>query len=247
MVRDVLDKGPAYGRSAVGEGKKVQVEFVSANPTGPLHVGHGRGAALGDALARVLGAAGYDVQKEYYVNDAGRQMQTLGRSVLYRYYQAYGREIEFPGDHYQGDYIADLAAELKDRDHDKWLDAPMEEAVAEIYPWAADKILDGIRQDLADFGVTYDRWFSEKSLFANGQLEETTKDLRANGYVYDKDGAVWFRTSDLGDDKDRVLTKSSGDHTYFATDIAYHRHKFRRGLDWVINIWGADHHGMCRG
>ena len=243
QVTQVLRQGPAFGRCDQGQGRKVQVEFVSANPTGPLHVGHGRGAAVGDALARVLDAAGYRVSREYYVNDAGRQMQTLGRAVLYRYLEAAGRPVEFAADLYQGDYIRDLALELKELHGDKFLDADEEAAVAEIYPWAADKILAGIREDLTEFGVVYDQWFSERSLFADGAVEETLADLKARGHLYEEGGALWFATSRFGDDKDRVLIKSTGEKTYFASDIAYHRNKFNRGFDLVINLWGADHHG----
>ena len=243
VVRRILTEKDSYGRCEAGQGRKVQVEFVSANPTGPLHVGHGRGAALGDALARILEAAGWDVQREYYVNDAGRQMRTLGRAVLYRYYQSFGREVDFHKDLYQGDYIVDLAREIKERDGDKYLDMDEEVAVDEIYPWAASMILDGIKDDLAAFRVSYDRWFSEKSLFQDDQFKQTMEDLKARGHIYEKDGAVWFASVDLGDDKDRVLIKSSGDNTYFATDIAYHRNKYERGFDLVINLWGADHHG----
>lgn len=243
VVRDVIRQGAQYGRVNLGEGKKVQVEFVSANPTGPLHVGHGRGAAVGDVLARVLDAAGFDVSREYYVNDAGRQMETLGRSVFYRYLQMFGRDVDFHKDLYQGDYIKELALEIKERDGDKWLDASEEDAVAELYPWAAYRILDGIKEDLAEFGVKHDVWFSEKSLYSNGMLNDTMADLKTRKKSYEEDGALWFSSEELGDDKDRVLIKSNGDHTYFASDIAYHRDKFQRGFDKVINIWGADHHG----
>ena len=243
VVREVLRQGTGYGRGNVGRGRRVQVEFVSANPTGPLHVGHGRGAAIGDALARVLEASGYEVQREYYVNDAGRQMLTLGRSVLYRYYELFGREVDFASDLYQGDYIRDLGAELKADQGEAYLAMDEEEATRAIYPWAAKSIEDGIREHLETFGVAYDVWFSEKSLYHNGLLRDTLDDLRARGNIYDRDGAVWFASTRFGDDKDRVLVKSSGDHTYFASDIAYHRDKFNRGFDQVINLWGADHHG----
>ena len=243
VVREVLRQGPSYGRVDVGRGRRIQVEFVSANPTGPLHVGHGRGAALGDALARILSAAGYDIEREYYVNDAGRQMLTLGRSVLYRYQELFGRHVDFASEMYQGDYIRELAAELKADRGEAYLDMDEDDAVRQIYPWAAASIGDGIREHLESFGVTYDVWFSEKSLYENGLLRETLDDLRARGNIYDQDGAVWFASTRFGDDKDRVLVKSSGDHTYFASDIAYHRDKFNRGFDRVINLWGADHHG----
>ena len=243
VVRDILAKGEAYGRNNSGRGRKIQVEFVSANPTGPLHVGHGRGAAIGDSLARVLTAAGHDVSREYYVNDAGRQMQTLGRSVLYRYLELHGQKVDFHKDLYQGDYIRDLAVTLKNDHGDKYLALPEEQAVEEIYPWAASRILETIKQDLENFGISYDCWFSEKSLYANNAVDQTIADMRERGRIYDQDGAVWFASSALGDDKDRVLIKSSGEKTYFASDIAYHRDKYRRGFDLVINLWGADHHG----
>jgi arginyl-tRNA synthetase len=243
VVKNILAQGQSYGRVDIGENKKVQVEFVSANPTGPLHVGHGRGAAVGDALASLLDAAGFDVEREYYINDAGRQMHTLGRSVWYRYLELNGKSVDFPDDHYQGDYIRDLAQELKDKHGDRFVEMTDHDAVAEIYPWAAEQIGNGIRDDLAAFGVEYNVWFSEKSLYNNGLLKATLDDMRERGHIYDKDGAVWFATEKLKDDKDRVLIKSSGDHTYFASDIAYHRDKFKRGFDTVIDIWGADHHG----
>ena len=243
MLAEIGQRGSQYGHGDLGRGKKVQVEFVSANPTGPLHVGHGRGAALGDALARVMAAAGFDVSREYYINDAGRQMQTLGRSVLYRYLELWGREVDFHKDLYQGEYIKDLAAEVRERDGDAYLSMAEEEAVNILYPWAADKILAGIRDDLAAFGVSYDAWFSEKSLFETGQVDAALHDLRERGFLYDEGGALWFAATRFGDDKDRVLVKSSGEKTYFASDIAYHRDKYRRGFELVINLWGADHHG----
>ena len=243
VVRDILAKGEAYGRNNSGQGRKIQVEFVSANPTGPLHVGHGRGAAIGDSLARILTAAGHDVSREYYVNDAGRQMQTLGRSVLYRYLELHGQTVDFHKDLYQGDYIRDLAVTLKNDHGDKYLALPEERAVEEIYPWAASCILETIKQDLENFGISYDCWFSEKSLYENNAVDQTIADMRERGRIYDQDGAVWFSSSALGDDKDRVLIKSTGEKTYFASDIAYHRDKYRRGFDLVINLWGADHHG----
>lgn len=243
IVRQILRQGQDYGRVDVGQGRKVQVEFVSANPTGPLHVGHGRGATVGDALARLLAAAGYDVQREYYVNDAGRQMQTLGRSVWYRYQERYGRTVDYAQDLYQGDYIRELADRLAVEQGARYLDMEEDQSIDQIYPWAAGLILDGIRDDLNAFGVVYDRWFSEKSLYRNGLLTTTLDDLRRRGFIYDRDGAVWFASTRLGDDKDRVLVKSSGEHTYFASDIAYHRDKYSRGFSLVVNLWGADHHG----
>lgn len=243
VVADILCSKASYGRSDQGRGRKIQVEYVSANPTGPLHVGHGRGAALGNSIARLLSFSGWNVEQEYYINDAGNQMQKLGRSVLYRYYALFGRDIEFPEDFYQGDYIHDLAAELKSNEGDRYLDMALEEAVETVYPWAADKILNGIRQDLEAFGITYDHWFSEKSLYDKNEVDETLEDLKDRGFLYEEGGALWFATTRFGDDKDRVLIKGDGEKTYFASDIAYHRDKFRRGFDQVIDLWGADHGG----
>ncbi len=239
----VVELGEAYGRSMVGEGQKVQVEFVSANPTGPLHIGHGRGAAVGDTLARVLSYAGFEVEKEYYINDVGRQMQILGRSVYLRAKELRGEEIEFPEDHYRGEYIKDLARELLKQVPDL-LTRPEEEAIALARDFAKEKILQGIRKDLEDFGVTYDSWFSEKSLYESKEVEKALGVLREKGLLYEKDGAVWFKASEFGDEKDRVVIRASGEPTYFASDIAYHHHKFlTRGFSEVIDIWGADHHG----
>ncbi|MBF0528950.1 MAG: arginine--tRNA ligase [Deltaproteobacteria bacterium] len=242
-LRRIIKQNRDYGRGEHGQGRKVQVEFVSANPTGPLHVGHGRGAAIGDALARLLDAAGFNVQKEYYINNAGKQMQTLGRSVWYRHLELNGKTVDYAPEFYQGEYIKDLAVKLQEQQGEKYLDMDENQAVDQIYPWAADEILDGIKNDLNMFGVTYEEWFSEKSLYQNGLLSATLDDLRRRGHIYDRDGAVWFATSRLGDDKDRVLVKSTGEHTYFATDIAYHQNKYKRGFSLVINLWGADHHG----
>jgi arginyl-tRNA synthetase len=242
-VRDVLDAGERYGASAFGGGRKVQVEFVSANPTGPLHIGHGRGAALGDALARILRAAGYDVTTEYYVNDAGRQMRLLGDSVWSRYQQACGRDVELVEDGYKGDYIADLAREIIESKGQSLLDIPEDEARTFCREYGTREISAGIRADLADFRVSHDRWFSEKSLVDAGVVERTLAGLKERGLAYDQDGALWFASSGLGDDKDRVLRKSSGELTYLASDIAYHADKLSRGFELLVDIWGADHHG----
>lgn len=239
----VLTAGPDYGRSAIGAGRKVQVEFVSANPTGPLHVGHGRGAAVGDAVAGLLAAVGYDVQREYYINDAGRQMLILGGSVFYRYLQALGRPAEQPEEMYRGDYIADLAARAVAEHGDSLADLDPAQGAKALYPQAAAAILDSIREDLAGFGVEFNEWFSEKSLHDSGRLAEILDGLKAGDVAYEKDGAWWYRTEQRGDEKDRVLVKSSGDLTYFAADVAYHADKFNRGFEWIIDVWGADHHG----
>ncbi len=243
VLRDVEREGAQFGRSEVGRGERVQVEFVSANPTGPLHVGHGRGAAVGDVLARLLEFAGYRVEREYYVNDAGNQMRILGRSVFLRCRELAGEPVAFPDDHYRGDYVRDLAREALDRFGDEWRSWSEEEAVERLGRWAGERILDGIREDLEAFGVRFDRWFSERSLHGAGAVEEALRELEQRGEAYRADGALWLRTTAHGDEKDRVLVKSDGSLTYFAADIAYHLDKFARGFDRVVDIWGADHHG----
>ncbi|MEZ4484902.1 MAG: arginine--tRNA ligase [Syntrophotaleaceae bacterium] len=240
---EVMRRGDQYGRSSMGAGKKVQVEFVSANPTGPLHIGHGRGAATGDAVAAVLAAAGYEVQREYYLNDAGNQMQTLGRSLLLRYRELLGESIDFPEDCYQGDYIRDLAREVLEREGRALLELNEDQAIARIGAYGGSRIRDGIDQDLQDFGVHFDNWYSEQSLYDRGEVERGIAFLKERGLTYELDGALWFRTTDFGDDKDRVLVRSNGVTTYFASDVAYHKEKFERGFDLVIDVWGADHHG----
>ncbi|EHJ46895.1 arginyl-tRNA synthetase [Solidesulfovibrio carbinoliphilus subsp. oakridgensis] len=242
-VLDVLEQGDRYGLLDIGQGTKIQVEFVSANPTGPLHIGHGRGAAVGDCLARVLRAAGFTVETEYYINDAGRQMRILGLSILYRYRELLGEPVTEPEDYYRGDYVKDLAGQLIDREG-RGLLALSEEAATDACRLHGEKeILAGIRKDLQDFRVHHDVWFPESKLLAAGAVERTFDDLRAKNLAYDKDGAFWFATTTFGDDKDRVLVKSGGELTYFASDIAYHDDKFHRGFDVVVDIWGADHHG----
>lgn len=232
-----------YGRSDLGHGRYVQVEFVSANPTGPLHVGHGRGAAVGDALASILEATGHRVEREYYINDAGTQIETLGRSVFFRYQQLLGRQVEFPETCYQGDYIQALAQEIEEAHGGSYLDASEEEALPLFCGYASKRILEGIRSDLEDFGVNYDRWFSENSLYENGAVERVIETLKASGHIYEKDGALWFRSTALGDEKDRVVVRANGMTTYLASDLAYHQDKYLRNFDLVINLWGADHHG----
>jgi len=240
----VIDRaGEEYGKSTVGAGKKVMVEFVSANPTGPLHIGHGRGAATGDAVASLLGAAGFEVTREYYINDAGNQMNTLGLSGLLRYRELLGETIDFPATCYQGDYMKDIARDAIAKHGDHFLKVPEEEGVAFFSKFGGDEILSGIDQDLKDFGIRFDNWFSEQSLFDDGKVVTAIDEMKTKGLVYEKDGALWFRTTDYGDDKDRVVVRGNGVTTYFASDIAYHRDKFARGFDWVIDVWGADHHG----
>jgi arginyl-tRNA synthetase len=240
---EVLARGERYGSFDLGRGKAVQVEFVSANPTGPLHIGHGRGAAVGDSLARILRFMGYRVSTEYYINDAGRQMRLLGVSIWMRYNELHGRPFPEPEDYYRGDYIRDLAREILDARGAALLDLPEAEALDECYQYGMDAIMAGIKTDLAHFRVHHDVWFSEKSLVSAGTVESTLADLKNRGLAYEQDGALWFNSTRYGDDKDRVLRKSSGELTYFASDIAYHANKYGRGFDTVVDIWGADHHG----
>ncbi|BBD07299.1 arginine--tRNA ligase [Desulfovibrio ferrophilus] len=243
-VLDVLGDSDEYGTLEMGQNKRVQVEYVSANPTGPLHIGHGRGAALGDSLTRILRAAGYDVQTEYYLNDAGRQMRILGNSVWFRLQEILGREVETPEDLYKGDYIKDISQALIDAEGEDWFNiAPEDEILTLCQETAMEEILEGIKLDLAEFNVEHEVWFSEKSLVETGAVDLTFTRLREAGLAYDKDGAFWFKSTDFGDDKDRVLRKSDGSLTYFASDIAYHDNKYDRGFEMLVDIWGADHHG----
>lgn len=243
VLKTVHDKGEAYGTSQIGIGKRVQIEFVSANPTGPLHVGHGRCAAVGETLGTIFETAGYEVQREYYVNDSGRQIRTLGESVLVRCQQLSGRTVDLPENAYQGDYIMELARMLLDQEGPGLIDLPEDEAVSLCARFAADKILGGIREDLFAFGVSFDNWFSEQSLYDSGAVDTVIQACKNQGSVYEHDGALWFRTKDFGDEKDRVVVRANGLTTYFASDIAYHKDKFERGFDRIVDIWGADHHG----
>jgi len=275
VVPHILAAGKAYGRSHIGAGKRVQVEFVSANPTGPLHVGHGRGAAYGAVVAKLLAAVGFAVHREYYVNDAGRQMDILAASVWLRYLELCGEEIPFPNNGYQGDYVWDIAASLHREQGETYYhtstrvfaDLPPDEPdggdkeahidalIARARQLLGDQryrrvseqglhhILDDIRDDLSQFGVDYDEWYSEHSLIERGAIEQAIEHLRATGHLYTRDGALWFRSSDFGDEKDRVVARDNGQTTYFASDIAYHRDKLARGFERIIDIWGADHHG----
>jgi arginyl-tRNA synthetase len=271
VVRHVLQTGADYGKNGLGQGKKVQVEFVSANPTGPLHVGHGRGAAYGASLANVLSAAGFSVHREYYLNDAGRQMDILALSTWLRYLQLAGVTVPFPANAYQGDYVRDMARQIlavhgeryvrsaaevmagapdSTRDAEAALDALIANAKAllgkaydYIHGFALAEQLADCRNDLAEFGVTFDHWFSERSLYELGAVARAIETLEQRGHIYVRDGARWFRSTQFGDEKDRVVQRENGQHTYFASDIAYHLNKFERGFDLVIDIWGADHHG----
>ena len=242
-LRDIIEKADDYGRLDVGKGTRVLVEYVSANPTGPLHVGHGRGAAIGDSLSRILSFAGFSVETEYYINDAGNQMDTLGKSVYLRYQELFGREVEFPKECYQGDYIKDIARKMSAKYGDRFLDTPLKECLSNFTSFAVDIISSGIKEDLDLFNCHFDHWFSEKILHETGYVDETIKELERLGYVYEKDGALWFKATQFGDEKDRVIRRSNGVTTYFAADIAYHRNKLERGFNTLVDVWGADHHG----
>ena len=245
QVDDVLAQGEAFGNTSTGKGRSVQVEFVSVNPTGPVHVGHARGAVLGSTLANTLAAAGFDVTREYYVNDAGTQMEIFYASVFARYAQALGRADEqIPEDGYRGDYLVVLGKELAAEHGDRFLSMERKQAVAELGAAGLERMLDGIRTDLARIGVEFDVWFRERSLFESGQYDAAIAELEGRGATVQRDGALWFTSAALGDDKDNVLVRSTGQPTYFASDIAYHRNKFEeRSFDRVIDIWGADHQG----
>jgi arginyl-tRNA synthetase len=274
-ISDVLAAGETYGRSTVGAQLPMQVEFVSANPTGPLHVGHGRGAAYGAAVANLLDAAGFRVHREYYVNDAGRQMDILAASVWLRYLELLGERFTFPINGYKGAYVRDIAASIRQIHGDKFhhaaaevmaelppdepaggdkeehIDALIERAkqllgaadYRTVFDAGLDLVLADIRQDLEEFGVTYDQWYSERSLTESGAVQRALERLKASGHAYQQDGALWFRATDFGDEKDRVLVRDNGQTTYFASDIAYHMDKLERGFERVIDVWGADHHG----
>lgn len=243
LIEEILKKGESFGDSTVGKGKKVHLEFVSANPTGPLHIGHGRGAAVGDALARIMKAAGFEVKKEYYINDVGTQMDILAKSLYLRYLELLGEKVEFPEDHYRGEYLKDIARDFMTKFGDKYKSAIYEESHRVYSGFAEEKILQGIKKDLADFGVSYDEWFSEKSLHVKNDVLRLIDKLTDKGVIYEEDGAVWFSTTDFGDDKDRVLKKADRSLTYFSSDIAYHKEKIEDGYDMIVDVWGADHHG----
>ena len=274
VIADIQIAGENFGKSQIGAGKKVQVEFVSANPTGPLHVGHGRGAAYGSVVGNLLTATGFEVHREYYVNDAGRQMDILATSVWLRYLEACGETFTFPSNAYRGEYVRDIAQKLveshgKNYSHstatvfadlpldepeggnkDDYIDALILRAKAllndgyrVVFDAGLNDILSDIKEDLAEFGTTYNQWFSERSLMDDGSIERSLAVLKSNNYLYQKDGATWFKSSELGDEKDRVVIRDNGQYTYFASDIAYHWNKLERGFDVLIDIWGADHHG----
>ncbi|WP_046174614.1 arginine--tRNA ligase [Domibacillus indicus] len=243
LVPAVLKAGDEYGKSDAGKNEKIQVEFVSANPTGDLHLGHARGASVGDSLCNILEAAGYDVTREYYINDAGNQIHNLALSVEARYFQALGHEKEMPEDGYHGKDIIGIAQKLADEFGDQFVNMPEEERYKTFREHGLKLELAKLQKDLADFRVSFDVWFSETSLYENGKIDEALKALKENGHTFEEDGALWFRSTAFGDDKDRVLRKQDGSYTYLTPDIAYHRDKFERGFQKVINIWGADHHG----
>ncbi|PTQ88204.1 arginine--tRNA ligase [Agitococcus lubricus] len=282
VLNTILEQQHQFGRSQYGQQQKIQVEFVSANPTSSLHVGHGRGAAYGMTVANLLEAIGYQVEREYYVNDAGRQMAILATSTFLRYLQLNGAEFKFPSNGYKGDYIFDIAKTVISAHGTQWqhdinaifMDVPADEVKNDagevisgdkeahidglidnsrrvlgaegynvFFRAALDSILDDIKDDLAGFGVSYDQWFSEKTLADDGSIDKVVKRLQDNGFIYEKGGALWFKSTDFGDEKDRVVVRDNGQATYFASDIAYHLNKYERGLDKIVNIWGADHHG----
>jgi arginyl-tRNA synthetase len=243
LLEAVDREGDRYGTADLGKGRRIQVEFVSANPTGPLHIGHARGAVVGDVMANILAAVGYRVFREYYINDAGNQMNNLGKSVFLRYREHLGGQVEFPDGCYRGDYIKELAVELVKRDGDRYLDQDPQEASALFTDYAACAILEGIKEDLRTFGVVFDLYFSERELYRDDGVGKLLRTLQEKDFIYSEGDALWFRTTSFGDDKDRVVVRQNGDPTYFAADIAYHRNKFQRGFETVIDVWGADHHG----
>jgi arginyl-tRNA synthetase len=243
IIGEVVALGDRYGEVNIGQGQKVQVEFVSANPTGSLHLGHARGAAVGDALCNVFDLAGYEVTREYYINDAGNQVMNLAKSIEARYLRALGQEAEMPEDGYFGEDIKHFAAELAEQEGDRLASMPQDERLAFFRTYGLEKELDKIKRDLGRFGVKFDTWFSETSIYESGLIPQVLQTLRENGHVYEEEGATWLRTTPLGDDKERVLIKNDGTFTYLTPDIAYHRNKYQRGYDRMINIWGADHHG----
>ncbi|MCX7107119.1 MAG: arginine--tRNA ligase [Methylococcales bacterium] len=275
IVSQIHTQARDFGLSTIGEGKKVQVEFVSANPTGPLHVGHGRGAAYGSAVADLLKAVGFDVHREYYVNDAGRQMDILATSIWFRYLEECGELVHFPSNAYRGEYVREIANDIHTNtnndyrrpielvmenippdepqggDKDTHIDALIERMKTllgasqyrDFFQIGLESILADIKVDLEEFGVNYQQWFSERDLMDDGSVEQALKRLRVGGHLYEKEGATWFASSQLGDEKDRVVVRENGQYTYFASDIAYHMNKLDRGFDQIIDIWGADHHG----
>jgi len=244
VLREIEAQGPAYGQADVGKGQRVLVEYVSANPTGPMHVGHGRGAAVGQALVRLLKAVGYVVVSEYYINDAGQQVKLLGASANARFRELAGRPTEFPQDGYHGAYIRTIAERAKEQELDtQWERLSDADVKARWQDFACEQMLAVIQKDLAAFGIEFDEWFRETSLVNSGAIQRVLDELKSQHFPFEQDGAWWFRSSAFGDEKDRVVRKQDGEYTYLASDIAYHQDKLRRGYDLLIDIWGADHHG----
>ncbi len=243
FLEDVDKLGDRYGASEYGRGEKTHIEFVSANPTGPLHIGHARGAVVGDVITNILAASGFAVFREYYINDAGNQMNNLGKSVLFRYLNLLGEDIEFPEGCYQGDYIKDLAREIIDKEGNIYRAKNKEEVLRIFTDYAANAILNEIKEDLKSFGVVFDNYFSERNLYEDDQVGKLLTELEEKQFIYRDGETIWFKTSDFGDEKDRVVVRKNGEPTYFAADIAYHQNKYVRGFDTLIDIWGADHHG----
>ncbi len=243
LIPIILEAGEAYGQTDFGKGEKVQIEFVSVNPTGELHLGHARGAAYGDVLCNVLAATGHDVQREYYINDAGNQIDNLAISIEARYLQALGQDAQMPEDGYHGKDIVEIGKTLVAEEGDKWATVPSEERIAYFKEYGLKSLLGKIEEDLADFRVNFDHWFSERSLYKDHQITDALAILQEGKYTYEQDGATWLRSTDYNDDKDRVLIKQDGSYTYLTPDIAYHKNKFDRGFDKIVNVWGADHHG----
>ncbi|MFP7219520.1 arginine--tRNA ligase [Bacillus subtilis] len=243
LIPSVLEVGEAYGETNIGNGERVQVEFVSANPTGDLHLGHARGAAVGDSLCNVLSKAGYDVSREYYINDAGNQINNLALSVEVRYFEALGLEKPMPEDGYRGEDIIAIGKRLAEEYGDRFVNEEESERLAFFREYGLKYELEKLRKDLENFRVPFDVWYSETSLYQNGKIDKALEALREKGHVYEEDGATWFRSTTFGDDKDRVLIKKDGTYTYLLPDIAYHKDKLDRGFDKLINVWGADHHG----
>lgn len=243
VVKTVLEQQTEYGRTTAGAGERIQVEFVSANPTGDLHLGHARGSSVGDALCNVLDFAGYEVSREYYINDAGNQINNLALSIEARYFEELGHTDSMPEDGYRGQDIKDIAADLVKEHGDKYVTWSHEDRFEEFRKHGLKVELEKLQQDLADFRVKFDVWYPESSLYANGKIDTALNKLRENGHVYEEEGATWFRSTTFGDDKDRVLIKNDGTYTYLMPDIAYHEDKLERGFGKLINIWGADHHG----
>lgn len=243
LISTILEAGDQYGQTTVGNNEKVQVEFVSANPTGDLHLGHARGAAVGDSLSNILAKAGYDVSREYYINDAGNQINNLALSVEARYFQALGIEKEMPQDGYHGADIIGIGKKLAEEYGDKYVNVSEQERFDFFREYGLKYEMAKLKQDLEDFRVKFDVWFSETSLYQNGKIDVALNALKENGYIFEQDGATWLRSTDFGDDKDRVLIKNDGSYTYLLPDIAYHKDKLERGFEKLINVWGADHHG----